>query len=57
MGKVYRNECLYIKGGCKMKYEKPILEQIVLETEDLIRTSLVDGGEGDNDGQEGPWGN
>ena len=40
-----------------MKYEKPILEQIVLETEDVIRTSLVDGGEGDNDGQEGPWGN
>ena len=42
-----------------MQYDKPILECIVLETEDVIRTSSLDGeGSGDhNDGHDGPWGN
>ena len=42
-----------------MRYEKPILESIELEVEDIVRTSLTDGGIGDNDGLGGdgsqPW--
>ena len=42
-----------------MQYEKPILERIVLDVEDIVRTSLTDGGFGDNDGLGGdgsqPW--
>lgn len=42
-----------------MRYEKPILESIELEVEDIVRTSLTDGGSGDNDGLGGdgsqPW--
>ena len=40
-----------------MRYEKPILECIKLETEDLIRTSLFGEEGGDQEGTEGPWGN
>ncbi len=49
-----------ILGGVKMKYQKPKIELIVLEAEDIVRTSLTDGGYGDNDEQVGgdgtkPW--
>lgn len=40
-----------------MQYEKPILERIVLETEDVIRTSLTGEEGGDDGGQGGPWEN
>ena len=42
-----------------MQYEKPILECMKLEVEDIVRTSLTDEGYGDNDGLGGdgkqPW--
>ena len=40
-----------------MQYDKPIMELIVLEAEDVVRTSLTDEGGGDHDGTDGPWGN
>lgn len=38
-----------------MMYEKPKMEIILLETEDVIRTSMTDGGVDDGSG-EGNWG-
>ncbi len=40
-----------------MQYDKPIMELIVLETEDVVRTSLIGEEGGDEEGTEGPWGN
>lgn len=40
-----------------MKYEKPILEVIVFETQNVIRTSLTGDGPGDGGEYEGDWGN
>ena len=39
-----------------MQYEKPIMEVIVLETEDVIRTSFTGEGAGDGGSGTGPWG-
>ena len=42
-----------------MKYEVPSIEVELLNIEDIVRTSLTDGGMGDNDGVGGdgskPW--
>jgi len=43
-----------------MEYQKPKIELIALEAEDIVRTSLTDGGHGDNEEQVGgdgtkPW--
>lgn len=39
-----------------MQYDKPIMELIVFETEDVIRTSTLTGEDsGDEGGTEGPW--
>ena len=38
-----------------MQYEKPIIEQVIFETDDIIRTSLqVEGGGSGND-YDGDW--
>ncbi len=42
-----------------MKYEVPSMEIEFFDVEDIVRTSLVDGGNGDDDGVGGdgtqPW--
>ena len=41
-----------------MQYDKPIMELVVLETTDIIRTSTLQGeGGGSGDEYEGEWSN
>ncbi len=40
-----------------MQYDKPIMELIILETEDVIRTSLQVEGGGSGGDYDGDWSN
>ena len=57
MGKMYKNLDFTYKGGCNMQYDKPIMELLICETEDVVRTSLQVEGGGSGGDYDGDWSN